>query len=96
MTLLSTRNLHAQVLFSIIYSTFEKLIESDPEPIVDFLVHREFCWEMTVNDGLKLVTEIHPKYREECHFLFPAQPHWTISGSTLLCVSLCIMQVLVP
>ena len=63
------------VPFSKIRNTFEKLInekESNPELIIDFLVHMEFCREMTEDDGLKLVTEIHPKYREERHFLFPA------------------------
>ena len=65
------------VPFSKIRITFQELIkekESDPELIIDFLVHMEFCWEMTEDDGLKLVTEIHPKYREKCHFLFPALP----------------------
>ena len=63
------------VPFSKICSTFEELIkakEIEPQLIVDFLVHMEFCREMTEEDGLKLVTETHPKYKEERHFLFPA------------------------
>ena len=63
------------VLFSKICSVFEELINTkatDPELIVDFLIHMEFCREMTEEDGLRLVTETHPKYREDCHFLFPA------------------------
>ena len=63
------------VPFSKICSEFDKLIktkEVDPQLIVDFLVHMEFCREMTEDDGLRLVTETHPKYKEECHFLFPA------------------------
>ena len=63
------------VPFSKICSVFEELIKTkatDPELIVDFLVHMEFCREMTEEDGLKLVTETHPKYREDRHFLFPA------------------------
>ena len=63
------------VPFSKICSTFDELIktkEIEPELISDFLVHMEFCREMTEEDGLKLVTETHPKYKEERHFLFPA------------------------
>ena len=63
------------VPFSKICSTFEELIKSkeiEPQLIVDFLVHMEFCREMTEEDGLKLVTETHPKYKEERYFLFPA------------------------
>ena len=63
------------VPFSKICSTFDKLIKTkaiEPELIVDYLVHMEFCREMTEEDGLKLVTETHPKYKEEHHFLFPA------------------------
>ena len=63
------------VPFSKICSEFDELKktkEIDPQLIVDFLVHMEFCREMTEDDGLKLVTETHPKYREEPHFLFPA------------------------
>ena len=63
------------VPFSKIYSIFKELIKSkeiEPQLIVDFLVHMEFCREMTEEDGLKLVTGIHPKYKEECYFLFPS------------------------
>ena len=63
------------VPFSKICSEFDELIktkEIDPQLIVDFLVHMEFCREMTEDDGLRLVTETHPKYIEERHFLFPA------------------------
>ena len=63
------------VPFSKICGEFDELIETtevDPQLIVDFLVYMEFCREMTEDDGLKLVTETHPKYREERHFLFPA------------------------
>ena len=63
------------VPFSKICSEFDELLktkEIDPQMIVDFLVHMEFCQEMTEDDGLRLVTETHPKYREERHFLFPA------------------------
>ena len=63
------------VPFSKICSEFDELIktkEIDPQLIVDFLVHMEFCREMTEDDGLRLVTETHPKYKEERHFLFPA------------------------
>ena len=62
------------VPLSKICSEFDELIktkEIDPQLIVDFLVHMEFCREMTEDDGLRLVTETHPKYKEECHFLFP-------------------------
>ena len=63
------------VPFSKICGEFDELIktkEVGPQLIVDFLVHMEFCREMTEDDGLRLVTETHPKYKEECHFLFPA------------------------
>ena len=63
------------VPFSKICSEFVELIntkEIDPQLIVDFLVHMEFCRQMTEDDGLRLVTETHPKYKEERHFLFPA------------------------
>ena len=42
-----------------------------PQLIVDFLVHMEFCRQMTVEDGLKLVTQTHPEYSKEPHLLFP-------------------------
>ena len=55
--------------FSKIQSSFPQF---DPHLIADFLVHMEFCREMTVEDGLKLVTQSHPQYSTEPHFLFPA------------------------
>ena len=57
------------VPFSKIQSSFPQF---DPHLIADFLVHMEFCREMTVEDGLKLVTQSHPQYSTEPHFLFPA------------------------
>ena len=57
------------VPFSKIQSSFPQF---DPHLIADFLVHMEFCREMTVEDGLKLVTQSHPQYNTEPHFLFPA------------------------
>ena len=57
------------VPFSKIASVFKEL---DTQLIIDFSIHMEFCREMTVEDGLKLVTQTHPKYKEEHHFLFPA------------------------
>ena len=63
------------VPFSKIRSVFEELIKTkatDPELIVDFLVHMEFCREIKEEDLLKVVTEIHTGYKKECHFLFPA------------------------
>ena len=57
------------VHFSKIQSSFPQF---DPHLIADFLVHMEFCREMTVEDGLKLVTQSHPQYSTEPHFLFPA------------------------
>ena len=57
------------VPFSKIQSSFPQF---DPHLIADFLVHMEFCREMTVDDGLKLVTQSHPQYSTEPHFLFPA------------------------
>ena len=43
----------------------------DSQLILDFLVHMEFCRQVTVEDGLKLVTQTHPEYSQEPHFLFP-------------------------
>ena len=63
------------VPFSKICSELTDLIRAkkiDPQLIVDFLVHMEFCREMTEDDGLRLVTETHPKYKEDRHFLFAA------------------------
>ena len=57
------------VPFSKIQSSFPQF---DPHLIADFLVHMEFFREMTVEDGLKLVTQSHPQYSTEPHFLFPA------------------------
>ena len=57
------------VPFSKIQSSFPQF---DAHLIADFLVHMEFCREMTVKDGLKLVTQSHPQYSTEPHFLFPA------------------------
>ena len=57
------------VPFSKIASVFKKF---DTQLIIDFSIHMEFCREMTAEDGLKLVTQTHPKYKEEHHFLFPA------------------------
>ena len=63
------------VPFSKICSELDELIKTKeiaPQLIVDFLVHMEFCREMMEDDGLRLVTETHSKYKEERHFLFPA------------------------
>ena len=43
----------------------------DSQLILDFLVHMEFCRQVTTEDGLKLVTQTHPEYSQEPHFLFP-------------------------
>ena len=43
----------------------------DSQLILDFLVHMEFCRQVTAEDGLKLVTQTHPEYSQEPHFLFP-------------------------
>ena len=63
------------VPFSKICTVFAQLIETketDPQLIVDFLVHMEFCREITEEDLLQLVTETHTEYGSERHFLFPA------------------------
>ena len=57
------------VPFSKVVAVFKEL---DPQLIIDFCVHMEFCREITAEDGLKLVTQTHSKHKEECHFLFPA------------------------
>ena len=57
------------VPFSKVVAVFKEL---DPQLIIDFCVHMEFCREITAEDGLKLVTQTHSKYKEERHFLFPA------------------------
>ena len=43
----------------------------DSQLILDFLVHMEFCRQVIAEDGLKLVTQTHPEYSHEPHFLFP-------------------------
>ena len=45
--------------------------QCDSQLILDFLVHMEFCRQITAEDGLKLVTQTHPDYSQELHFLFP-------------------------
>ena len=63
------------VPFSKICTAFAQLIgtkETDSQLIVDFLVHMEFCREITEEDLLQLVTETHTEYGSEQHFLFPA------------------------
>ena len=57
------------VPFSKVEAVFKEL---DLQLIIDFCVHMEFCREIKAEDGLKLVTQTHPKYKEERHFLFPA------------------------
>ena len=63
------------VPFSKICGEFKEKI--DPQLIVDFLVHMEFCQEIREEDLLKLVTEARTKHSTDKHFLFPAltQPH---------------------
>ena len=63
------------VPFSKIPYQFSSLIETkkiDPQLIVDFLVHMEFCREIREEDLLKLVTQAHTEYGKDRHFLFPA------------------------
>ena len=63
------------VPFSKICTAFAQLIETketDPQLIVDFLVHMEFCREIAEEDLLQLVMETHTEYSSERHFLFPA------------------------
>ena len=90
------------VPFSKICTAFAQLIETketDPQLIVDFLVHMEFCREITEEDLLQLVMESHTEYGSERHFLFPAltqqspprdlwqpQPHQYNSCWTLQCL----------
>ena len=90
------------VPYSKICTAFAQLIEmkeTDPQLIVDFLVHMEFCREITEEDLLQLVTETHTEYGSERHFLFPAltqqspprdlwqpQPHQYSSCWTLQCL----------
>ena len=92
------------VPFSKICTVFAQLIETketDPQLIVDFLVHMEFCREITEEDLLQLVTETHTDYGSERHFLFPAltqqspprdlwqpQPHQYNSCWVLRCLDL--------
>ena len=63
------------VPFSKIVDQFASLIETkkiDPQLIVDFLVHMEFCRQIREEDLLKLVTQAHTEYDRDRHFLFPA------------------------
>ena len=63
------------VPFSKVLDQFADLIETkkiDPQLIVDFLVHMEFCREIREEDLLKLVTQAHTEYGRDRHFLFPA------------------------
>ena len=65
------------VTYSRIYEVFENAIKSkkiDPQLIVHFLIHMEFCQEVKEVDKnvLKLVTETHPMHEKEQYFLFPA------------------------
>ena len=57
------------VPFTKICSTFKGF---DPQLIVDFLAHMEFCQEIREEDLLNLVTVAHTEYNKERHFLFPA------------------------
>ena len=65
------------VPYSKICEVFDNAIKSkkiDPQLIVHFLVHMEFCQEIKEVDihVLKLVTETQPMHEEERYFLFPA------------------------
>ena len=67
------------VPYSKICEVFENAIKSkkiDPQLIVHFLIHMEFCQEVKEVDihVLKLVTETHPMHEEEeeRYFLFPS------------------------
>ena len=63
------------VPFSKIADQFASLIQTkkiDPQLIVDFLIHMEFCREIREEDLLKLVTQAHTEYDRDRHFLFPA------------------------
>ena len=63
------------VPFSKVLDEFADLIETkkiDPQLILDFLVHMEFCREIREEDLLKLVTQAHTEYDRDRHFLFPA------------------------
>ena len=63
------------VPFSKVLDQFADLIKTkkiDPQLIVDFLVHMEFCREIKEDDLLKLVTQAHTEYGRDRHFLFPA------------------------
>ena len=57
------------VPFSKIAKVFNEI---DAQLIIDFLIHMEFCQEITAEEGLKLVTQTHHNYKGEHHFLFPA------------------------
>ena len=63
------------VPFSKILDQFAILIETkeiEPQLIVDFLVHMDFCREIREEDLLKLVTQANTEYGRDRHFLFPA------------------------
>ena len=63
------------VPFSKVLDKFADLIVTkkiDPQLIVDFLVHMEFCREIREEDLLKLVTQAHTEYGRDRHFFFPA------------------------
>ena len=63
------------VPFSKVVDKFASLFEKkkiDPQLIVDFLVHMEFCREIREEDLLKLVTQAHTECSTDRHFLFPA------------------------
>ena len=62
------------VPFSKICSTFADLIQArkiDPEILLDFLVHMEFCREIREEDLPKLVPQAHTERGRERHLLFP-------------------------
>ena len=63
------------VPFSQVLVQFASLIETrdiDPQLIVDFLVHMEFCQEIREEDILNLLTQAHTEYGVDRYFLFPA------------------------
>ena len=63
------------VPFSKVLDQFASLIETkkiDPQLIVDYLVHMEFCRGIREEDLLKLVIQAHTEYGKDRHFLFPA------------------------
>ena len=59
-------------------TAFAQLIETkatDPQLIMDFPVHTEFCQEITKEYLLQLVMETHTEYGSEWHLLYPALTH---------------------